>query len=348
MGIEGVNNQQQIAQPTAMPAESEVQEIVAEVAPLLSADTNLSVAETRATDKGQRTRELKDVPEIDEADMELLRQCAVDLEALLAYLQADQDEAQLLAAKARIQSLQGQLAAAHEESMNKVNESIDAMKEQEKSAKLNKILGWLGVVMAVAMAVVSVLTCGGAAAVCACVCAGLAVGMQVLNETGAMDDLVDAIAKFVQDCAVFFSGGKVSEAEAEAIAQMIIAAVEIAIAIACTVCSMGGGGAGVLKDLTEETLKTIKTACLVVGTTFSVAGIGGGIYGGVASYEANSAQADVTEMQGVLKKLQTMLDEETEEMQQLIQQLMDSLGAVMDLLNSKQDAISEITMNIGA
>jgi len=352
MGIEGVGGQtqtQQAYQTMGTPTDVELQAAVNEVAPLLGGlDTNLNVMETRSSDKTRSKSDLSDVPVLDEADAARLGADPVDLEALLAYLQADSDEAQLKASKDRIESLQGQLSAAHQNSMDKINESIEAMKEQEKSAKLSQVMGWLGVVLAVAMAVVSVLTCGAGAAVCACIGAALAVTMQVLNETGAMEDIVKAVADFVQDCAVFFTGSEVSSAEADAIAEIIIAAIEIAIAIVCTVCSCGAGGGGALKNISEATAKAIKTACAVTGAAFTCAGIGSSVYSTVANYDATMSQADVTEMQGILKKLQTMLDEESEDLQQLIQQLMNSLSAVTDLLASKQDALNEISMNIGA
>lgn len=76
----------------------------------------------------------------------------------------------------------------HEEVGKKIIEAAHAMTRSKKSSGIMKFFGWLAVGLTVAAAVVS---CGTLAVVAA----GVAVGVAVLNETGVVDKMTQAIAK---------------------------------------------------------------------------------------------------------------------------------------------------------
>jgi len=362
MGVENVgSNQPQVGldqmQGAGTVSEAVAKEATAEVVQILSASGNLTVSESRKTDKNGEAEpvgESGDVPELDEADRKLLERLAVDLEALIEKLQAEQTKAQIQSAKDRIESLQGQLKQQHEKSMEKINETLDELKEQYKAKLLQDILGWLGVLLTVAMAVISVLTCGGAAAVFAVVGAVIAVGLQVCNETGATEELIKLIADSLKESGM-------SKQEAEMAAQLIVAFLSLALSLVGVVGGAASAAkaakdvaAGVAKaaktliNVTSQVRKGIQIGMAVAGGVMSAAGLASGTASAIVNYKVSEAQAQVTELQAILKKLQVMLEEEQGELKDLLQQLSNSMAAVSDLLVGRQDTLSLISMNLSA
>jgi len=351
MGIEGIgNNQPQINPEQLSPLVSDkvLEKVIGEVAPLLNAAGNLNVRESRGTDKNTNTVLVSDdVPEIDDVKRELLERLAVDLEALIALLQADTTKSQIQSTKDRIESLQGQLKQQHEETMAKINESLDELKDQYESYVAQKVLGWLGVLVAVAMAVLSVVTCGGATAAFAVVGAVIAVGLQVLNETGVMEDLMKAIADSLKSSGM-------SSTKAEALAQLFVAMIQLALSlvgvVGGAVCAYKGVAATgkALVQLSAKVMKGIQIAQAVTGGVMSAAGMAASGAATAINYKASETQAELTELQAILKKLQTTLEEEEEDLKELLQQLANCTSAVADLLIAKQDWIQENAMNISA
>lgn len=80
------------------------------------------------------------------------------------------------------------LRQQHEMIGNKIIEAANAMAKAKTSSRIRKFLGWLAVGLSVAAAVVS----GG---ILATVAAAVTVGVAVLNETGVVDKMTQAIAK---------------------------------------------------------------------------------------------------------------------------------------------------------
>jgi len=80
------------------------------------------------------------------------------------------------------------LRQQHETIGKKIVEAANAMAKAKKSSRIRKFLGWLAVGLSVAAAVVT----GGTLAT---VAAAVTVGVAVLNETGVVDKMTQAIAK---------------------------------------------------------------------------------------------------------------------------------------------------------
>lgn len=344
MAIDGISVQNPVQQPqTPVANEAQVQQAVAEVAPLFGSNPSVSVHETKRVDDVQRKRELSDIPELDDADAALLDGVAADLEALIALLQAEQDEKSIQATKARIESLKGQMTAHHEQTMQKVSESIDEIKKQEKASLANKILGWLGAVFAVVVAVALVCTVGGAAAAFAAVGAAIALATMTLTETGVMDKLAKAISEGLKKLHPDWS-----KAACDAWAQGILAGVQIALSVTCLV---GGGAASAgtgLVRVSDAVMKGVKIGMTVANSAMGAAGLASSAASTAINYKASEKQSEVTEMQQLLVQLQAMLDEESDDLQVLLAQLNDALGALIELLESKQETLNDISRHIGA
>lgn len=332
-------------QPTIQPlADVDVKKEIEEIAPLFGTDPNVQVTTggTTRVDGLKKKPETKEIPEIDEADEELLA-IEADLEALIALLTAEQDEKTLEATKKRIESLKAQMEQHHTTTMKKVEESLNEMKKQERASLANKILGWLGVAVACIVAAALVCTVGGSAAAVAVVGAAIAVTMQTLNETGVMEKLAKAIS---DSMAKTFPN--MSKEARDAWAQGIVAGIGIALSLATII---GGGfasaGTGLLK-VSEAAMKTVRTAMLVTNSLMTAAGLAGSAAGTVTSYNAQQKQADVTETQQLLLELQTLLEQEQSDLEEILQKLEDAFGTVIDLLQSKQDALNAISMTLEA
>jgi len=339
--------------------ESVSKQAVEDVLPILNAAGNLNVTEMRGTDKiqgktGDDVEGSGEVPTLDEADRELLERLVVDLEALVAKLTAEQTKAQIQSSKDRIESLQGTLKQQHENSMAKIGETLDNLKEQYKAKLLQDILGWLGVIVTVVMAVVSVLTCGGAAAAFAVIGAVIAVGLQVCNETGATEELIKLIADSLVESGM-------SKQEAEAAAQLIFAFISLALSLVSVVGGAASAAkaakdvaAGVAKaaktliKVSTQIQKGIQVGMAVAGGVMSALSLAAGTASMIINYKASEAQAAVTELQAILKKLQTMLEEEEGDLKELLKQLSDCMSAVIELLVSRQDTLNVASMNISA
>ena len=344
MAIDGINIQNPVQQPqTPAPNEAQVQQVVAEVAPLFGSNPSVSVQETKRVDDLQAKRDLSDIPELDDADAALLDGVTADLEALIALLQAEQDEKSIEATKARIESLKGQMTAHHEQTMKKVSESIDEIKKQEKASLANKILGWLGAVFAVVVAVALVCTVGGAAAAFAAVGAAIALATMTLTETGVMDKLAKAISQSLKE-----QHPDWSKAACDAWAQGILAGVQIALSV---ICLVGGGAASAgtgLVRVSDAVMKGVKIGMTVANSAMGAAGLASSAASTAINYKASEKQSEVTEMQQLLVQLQAMLDEESDDLKVLLAQLNDALGALIELLESKQETLNDISRHIGA
>ena len=132
------------------------------------------------------------VPALDNpADIKQLEQ---NLEKLLSYIQMDNEERQTAMAKERIDMQKDALDAERNNRSEKIEKSLKDMDKAAESRKASKIFGWLMTALAVVAAVVACIATGGLA-VGPVIGAAIAIGCQVLNETGVMDKIVEKLAK---------------------------------------------------------------------------------------------------------------------------------------------------------
>ena len=132
------------------------------------------------------------VPALDNpADIKQLEQ---NLEKLLSYIQMDNEERQTAMAKDRIDMQKDALDAERNNRSEKIEKSLKDMDKAAESRKASKIFGWLMTALAVVAAVVACIATGGLA-VGPVIGAAIAIGCQVLNETGVMDKIVEKLAK---------------------------------------------------------------------------------------------------------------------------------------------------------
>ncbi len=330
-----------------MPVQPSAEEIAAktveQMASILgAAGGSVQVSQAKGVSGEQPRVGATSAPVVDEADEALAAKA--DLEALVAYLQMAMDEQQAEVQAKRIDSLKGQLKSAHDSQMDKINESIEKAREQEKAAKAQRALSWLGAIFAVFVAVVVTVCTGGAAAAFAIAGAALAVGSLIMSETGADKKLLKAMSASIRDdfgC---------SKQTADAWAQGIYGAVQLVLGLTCAIgggAAAAGGAQGMVK-LGTTAANVLKYAQSIGGGLMGVTGMATTAASTALGYQAGVSQAEATEAQAVLDKLMKFLEESEEELQAILEQLMNAGGALMELLESKTDTLNRITQEIGS
>ncbi len=323
-----------------------VQTAAAELSALLGAGANVMVTRATGATGAARTSTVS-VPELDEVDE--AKAAKADLEALIAYLKMETDEKTAETQSKRIDSLKGQLESAHTSQMEKINKSIEEAKKQEAAAKAQKALSWLGAIFAVFVAVVVTVCTGGLAAGFAIAGAALAVSSAVLSTTGATSKIQKWMANTLQDMHPDWSKQK-----CQAWAQGIFGGCELVLGLATAI----GGGVSAAKaaakgvtgivKLSQTAAKVFRVGMYVKDGVMQAANLTTTTLSTAFGYSAGLAQADTTEAQEVLVKLQKFLEENEDDLQQILEQLANAGSDMLELLESKTDTLNKISQEIGA
>ena len=280
------------------------------------------------------------VPVLDNPDDEKAKEA--DLEKLIAYLQLENSKEQAEAAKARIDSIKGELEVEHKDRKAKMDKSLKDMDEAAAARKRNSFFGWLMTGLAILGAIVACVATGGVA-VGAVIGAGIALTAQILNETGVMEKIVGGLSDALQSLGM-------SKMAADIVAQVAITAV----IIAASVGAGAAGAAGKVTELTSALGKILQSAAQAVAPALQIStgiiGLGSTISGGVGAYQsfkAGMSQADVTETEKFLAVIQQKMEEAEEELEKILQMIQDLVGQIAQLLSSQTDTTAEIAMQMG-
>jgi len=294
----------------------------------------------------KKTTGATNVPALDNpADV---KQVEANLMKLVAFLQLDNEERQTQMAKDRIELQKSNLDVEHKERMKDIDESIKKMKDAEKAAKVSRIFGWIGAVLAVAAAVALTLVTGGVAAGFAIAGAVIAVSSLVLNETGAMDKITEAIVDKLME-----ANPNMSRSDAMLKASLIVNLTIMGLSIGCSVGGMVSGIAsaanGVLKlsKTAIDVAKTVQNAVTITSTGVAVGALAAGGANTYFTHRSENAKADVTELEKFITMLQQRLDESQEELQILLQQIESGIGKIAELIASATDTSEEIAQKLG-
>ena len=280
------------------------------------------------------------VPVLDNPDDEKAKEA--DLEKLVAYLQLENSKEQAEAAKARIESMKGDLEVEHKDRKAKMDKSLKEMDEAAAARKRNSIFGWLMTGLAILGAIVACVATGGLA-VGAVIGAGIALTAQVLNETGVMEKIVGGLSDALQSLGM-------SKMAADIVAQVAVMLVIVA-------ASVGAGAAGAGSNATQfasEIGKVLQHAAQVAKPALSLAtgliGLGSTVSGGVGAYQgykSGMSDAELKETEKYLAIMQQRLDESEEELQKILEMIQNLVGQIAQLLSSQTETTNEIAMQMG-
>lgn len=326
-----------------------VKEIYKQVVEILSGE-NVRVARggTTGVDGNPETKTggTTGVPVLDNPDDAKAREA--DLAKLIAFLQLDNEERQTEMARSRIETQKASLDVEHKGRMKEIDDSIKKMKDAEKAAKVSRIFGWIGAVLSVVAAVALTLVTGGVAAGFAIAGAVIAVSSLVLNETGAMDKITEAIVDKLME-----ANPNMSRSDAMLKASLIVNLTIMGLSIGCSVGGMVSGissaANGVLKlsKTAIDVAKTVQNAVTITSTGVAVGALAAGGANTYYTHRSENAKADVTELEKFITMLQQRLDESQEELQILLQQIESGIGKIAELIASATDTSEEIAQKLG-
>lgn len=323
----------------------EVQVLAKEIAGLLSQQPSLRIATSGSVQpKGETgtAQGATGVPALDNPDDAVQREA--DLERLISFLQLETDKHQAALAQDRIELQKGELEKRHETQIAKLKESLEEMDKAARTNLFMKIFGWAMAAVAVAIAVTACVATGGFAAG-AVVGAVVAVGMCILNETGALDGITEKLAEALKESGV-------SEESARVLSSVIVAAAVVAVTLGA---SLGAGalqglctaGAEVAMTAVMSTAKSVQSA-LQIGA--GVMGVGGTVAGGVAAYQnykVGMLKADTTEMEKFLAVMRQQLEESQEELEAILSKIQSVYSGIAAIINSEIDVEGEIARQLG-
>ena len=280
------------------------------------------------------------VPVLDNPDDEKAKEA--DLEKLIAYLQLENSKEQAEAAKARIDSIKGELELEHKDRKAKMDKSLKDMDEAAAARKRNSFFGWLMTGLAILGAVIACVATGGVA-VGAVIGAGIALTAQVLNETGVMEKIVGGLSDALQSLGM-------SKMAADIVAQVAVTL----LVIAASVGAGFAGGAASATQLTSEIGKALQAGAQLIKPALSLAtgiiGVGATISGGVGAYQSfksGMSDAELKETEKYLAIIQQKMAEAEEELQKILLMIQDLVGQIAQLLSSQTDTTAEIAMQMG-
>jgi len=307
-----------------------------------------------------KTIDINEVPDLDPKDVRGLSEIVEDLEKLLAELKNESTQHQIDATKERIKSLKGKLETQFKERLSKIDETMQKLDEaaalqraQQASAWTNIALAFVGAIVAIVAAVVTVATCGagfglliGAAAIVGAVAATASAGLSLYQQLAK-----DNIEQEVKDKAQEYRDQGMSKSEAW---KKATEEVNNKFVIASAVLSVVAIGCGVVGGFANAAGSAARILTGIQGIVSGV-GMGGGMIGlfisdksNDANYDAQSTQAELATLEAVLARLQKKMDEETKQIQALIQELMSSMADISKLLESATDTTNEIAQQVGA
>ncbi|MBI1247933.1 YopB/SseC family type III secretion system translocon subunit [bacterium] len=233
----------------------------------------------------------------------------------LAELNKELGEAGVDFAKEGIQINKESLKAKSEERLKKIQEAIKKLSQSDKSGKIGKIFGWIGIAVALVAAAAAVVLTGGAAmaifAVAVAVVSAVVMGMQ---ETGAMDKVLEAMGK-----AFGLQGDQLDKfkmwANIAIMAVLMIAGLVSGVGVAKALQGVE------LATQLAMTMSKVAQAAEVIGGAAAIGGGAATIASSVQGYEATMASAQAKEFMAWITKLQASIDQQTDELQKAMEQL---------------------------
>ena len=324
--------------------------LVKEVVGLLNSDRALRIsnAPVNNTEVGKSTG-ATGTPCIDRPDSEQNKE--QNLEALLGFLQLDNDERQVAFAQKRLEDQKGSLDRHHAEKMKKLNKSLKEMDKAANASFWSKLFGWFGAIVSVIVAVASCVATGGIA-VGAVVGAAIALTTCILNETGTMEKGVKALAKAMKDAGLSDRASQILAQLTFALGPMLVsgAASFASIKNIANIGKMAGdlaNGASKFAQAAATVAKYLPKIAKITGVSMGLIGATVGLHTSFISYNAGKTHAKLTEMEKFFAILDQYMRETQEEIEKLLGQIEANCSAVVALLGSEIDAEKEIAGKLG-
>lgn len=267
-----------------------------------------------------------------------------NLERLLAMLLMACSEEQAETAKERIENDQQAIHRQHETQMAKLQESLDDTADAEAARAVSRLMSWVFTALSVIVAGAACVATGGVA-VPAVVGAIASVAMLALNESGASEEIANALTDKIQeafDC---------SKTDAKIASQAILTAVVLAASIGMVACGGIGGATSLAKrsfTVSAQIAKSVQKITTIANGVLGAAATGTQGYVSVKQYEAKIAQADATEISNFITELNRLLEEEKETLEQLLAEYQASASSLSGMIEQDSQTQKCLLANLAA
>jgi hypothetical protein len=299
--------------------------------------------------------------------------------AKVAEMRAKIGELQAKVASEGVKQHKDDIATASKEEQKRIQESAAKLEKAAQSGKIGKIFGWIGAVVGgvaatvalVAAIAIAVATGGtatplviGAGAVMAVAVLGLTV--MILQETGAMEAMLGKIADAVMekpDIFRFLLPGPLGNMLADKIEKgeisrdNVMMALQIGVSAAMLVASLAAAGVSVVMTVASggaaaglaiaQVAQIVGMIGQIAGACCSIAGGSASIAQSVYSYEAAQLQADSKEMMAWLIRLQQMMEEESDRLKDILEQLNAGFTDASDAIAGIAQSNRAVIQNMG-
>lgn len=270
--------------------------------------------------------------------------------ALVAQLKVELGETMVESSAADIENRRVSVKERNDITAAQLQERCDKLAEKANASLISKIFGWIGAAFAVIGAAFATVVTGGAAAP-ALIAASVALAVMVLQETGAMEAITQALSENPAILAVLFpvvggvllaleKTGVIDQEQLQSIINLAVNLAVVAVSITCAVMTGGissGGALNVISGLAGE----IAGAIAQVGQ--GAADIAGAVY----TKQAADIQADTQEGNAWLIRMQSMMNEEMDRLTELIRQIHEAVSAASDAIASISSSHQAIYRNMG-
>ena len=250
---------------------------------------------------------------------------------------------QIELARAQISQHRKLMESKHNKTISDLKESQKKQEESKTANVVTEALTWIAFALAMILAVVTAIVSFGAGSAAvgavALIGAAIAVTVTILNETGAMDKISDALGKCFEDVLVACGVPKEDAKKAgKLIAQIVIAVLIIAIEIALAVFSGGASMEEAAEEITAQRATKVALKAIQIGhATAAAVDIGAassGMASGIMLGQSELLTADAMKEKGIIKKLEAALERDKSFIRQLVQLLEMMHESTIDALET--------------
>ena len=217
----------------------------------------------------------------------------------------------------------------------KIQEQLD---KAEKKGLVGKILGWIGAAITlVAATIATVVTAGATAPLLAMAVVG--VGMMVMQETGAMDKVMEGLTEGFADMLVEMG---VDPEKAQEIGGYMAAAAVAVVIIAANIGATIASGGSNLGSVAQSVLQIIRIVQNVAEAATLATKGGVEIAAGIDTKNALEAQAEKQEIHGTITKLteaQNMSINDLKRIAEYLKKLDESIAKILAEIAAGQEKI---------
>jgi hypothetical protein len=225
------------------------------------------------------------------------------------------------------------------------------MEKASKSGLLGKIFSWIGAIVGLIAAVAAVIATGGALAAVGLGLAVLAIGMLVMEETGGMDKMMTAMFGDNEKAKMIFQIALMAIMLVASLATMGTGVAQAAGKLGQFGAKMAEVATGISKMASESVKLAAKATSIGAGIVTALSAIGGGsakIASSVQSKEVADTQAKSKELEAWIAKLQTLLQDNQDELEKAMEELMNGNAMIVDMLKSIDQSKGAIAQHMGA